>query len=100
VRSGIGLSQDNTTLFYFCGLSLSMEMLAKAMQAAGAWNTIQLDINGYWALFVKFQPSGTKADAGGAAAQSDGGNIDQYLWNYSRDYFFTLRALKNRTSAR
>jgi len=25
-----------------------MEMLAKSMQAAGAWNAIQLDINNYW----------------------------------------------------
>ena len=29
VRTGVGLSEDEKTLFYFCGPSLSMEMLAK-----------------------------------------------------------------------
>ena len=58
VRSGVGLSADEKTLFYFCGPSLSMEALAKTMQAAGAWNAIQLDINTYWTLFVKMQQSG------------------------------------------
>jgi hypothetical protein len=63
VRSGIGLSQDNQTLYYFCGPSLTMEALAKSMQAAGAYNAIQLDINNYWVLFVKITPSGSKLTA-------------------------------------
>ncbi len=73
VRSGIGLSADAKTLFYFCGPSLSMEALAQAMQSAGAWNAIQLDINNYWTLFVKFQPSGSNAYPGTATPPIDGG---------------------------
>ena len=88
VRSGIGLTADNKTLFYFCGPSLSIEALAKTMQAAGAWNAIQLDINNYWALFVKFQPSGTNLIPLPLLPSLMVSNADRYLWNYSRDYFY------------
>ncbi|MGB8214231.1 MAG: phosphodiester glycosidase family protein [Anaerolineales bacterium] len=88
VRSGIGLSKDNATLYYFCGPSLSMEMLAKSMQAAGAWNAIQLDINDYWVLFVKFQPSGWNLIPEALLPKLMVENLDRYLWNYSRDYFY------------
>jgi hypothetical protein len=92
VRSGIGLSTDNKTLFYFCGPSLSMEALAKTMQAAGAWNAIQLDINNYWTLFVKFQPSGSTLVPEPLLPQLMVANVGRYLWNYSRDYFYITSA--------
>jgi len=88
VRSGVGLSADEKTLFYFCGPSLSMEALAKSMQAAGAWNAIQLDINNYWVLFVKMQPSGSKIMPEPLLPRLMVANVDRYLWNYSRDYFY------------
>jgi len=88
VRSGIGLSKDGNTLFYFCGPSLSMEMLAKTMQTAGAWNAIQLDINNYWTLFVKMQASGSKLVPEPLLPQLMVANVERYLWNYSRDYFY------------
>jgi hypothetical protein len=94
VRSGIGLSTDEKTLFYFCGPSLSMEALAKAMQAAGAWNAIQLDINNYWTLFVKFQPLGSKLIPEPLLPQLMVANIERYLWNYSRDYFYLTSNIK------
>ncbi len=94
VRTGIGLSADGNTLFYFCGPSLSMEMLAKSMQAAGAWNAIQLDINNYWALFVKFQPSGTKLVPQALLPRLMVANIDRYLWDYSRDYFYVTSVVR------
>jgi hypothetical protein len=92
VRSGIGLSADDKTLFYFCGPSLSMEALAKTMQAAGAWNAIQLDINNYWTLFVKFQPSGSKLIPEPLLPKLMVANVERYLWNYSRDYFYITSA--------
>ncbi len=79
---------------YFCGPSLSMEMLAKSMQAAGAWNAIQLDINNYWALFVKFQPSGSALVPEPLLPRLMVANIDRYLWNYSRDYFYITSATR------
>lgn len=94
VRSGIGLSADNGTLFYFCGPSLSMEALAKAMQAAGTWNAIQLDINNYWTLFVKFQPSGSKLVPEPLLPNLMVANVERYLWNYSRDYFYLTSIVK------
>ena len=88
VRTGIGLSEDESTLFYFCGPSLSMEALANSMQAAGAWNSIQLDINNYWALFVKFQPSGSTLVPEALLPDLMVANIERYLWDYTRDYFY------------
>jgi hypothetical protein len=46
-RTGVGLSPDGEVLYYLCGSSLSMEMLAKSMLAVGINNGIQLDINNY-----------------------------------------------------
>jgi hypothetical protein len=94
VRTGIGLSADEKTLFYFCGPSLSMEALAKSMQAAGAWNSIQLDINNYWALFVKFQPSGTNLIPEALLPSLMVANIERYLWDYTRDYFYITSAAR------
>jgi hypothetical protein len=88
VRTGVGLSMDAKTLFYFCGPSLSMEMLAKTMQAAGAWNAIQLDINNYWALFVTFHPSGSNLIPEALLPKLMIANIERYLWDYTRDYFY------------
>ena len=94
VRSGVGLSKDAKILFYFCGPSLSMESLAKAMQAAGAWNAIQLDINNYWALFVKFQPSGSNVIAEALLPRLMVANIERYLWDYTRDYFYVTSVVR------
>ncbi len=93
LRSGIGLSADGRTLYYFCGPSLSMQALAQAMLTSGVWNSIQLDINNYWTLFVKFQPSGTKVVPEPLLPQLMIANIDRYLWNYSRDYFYITSIL-------
>jgi hypothetical protein len=94
VRTGVGLSKDGKTLFYFCGPSLSMEALAIAMQAAGAWNTIQLDINNYWALFVKFKPNGSKVVPEALLPKLMVANIERYLWDYTRDYFYITSLVK------
>jgi len=88
IRTGIGLSQDNRTLFYFCGPSLSMEMLAKSMQAAGAWNAIQLDINNYWSLFVKINVVNGKLVPEPLLPKLMIAYTDRYLYDSSRDFFY------------
>jgi hypothetical protein len=88
VRSGIGLSQDNKTLYYFCGPSLTMEALAKSMQAAGAYNAIQLDINNYWVLFVKITPSGSKLTTEPLLPRLMVDGVDRYLTQSPRDFFY------------
>jgi hypothetical protein len=88
VRSGIGLSKDGKILYYFCGPSLTMEALAKSMQAAGAFNAIQLDINFYWVLFVKITQSGAKLVTEPLLAQIMINDIDRYLRQSDRDFFY------------
>ncbi len=87
-RSGIGLSQDGKTLYYFAGNYLSMPALATAMVAAGAYQAMQLDINNYYVLFTRFdvQNSQLKADPLLPKAMVDG--LDRFLGSYSRDYFY------------
>ncbi len=88
VRSGIGLSQDGFTLYYFCGPSLTMEALAKSMQTAGAYNAIQLDINNYWVLFVKITPAGSKLIAEPLLPRLMVDGVDRYLTQSPRDFFY------------
>jgi hypothetical protein len=88
IRSGLGLSSDGKTLFYFCGPSLTMEALAKSMQAAGAYNAIQLDINNYWVLFVKITRSGPKLVAEPLLPRLMVDGVDRYLHQSPRDFFY------------
>jgi len=87
-RSGVGVSADQKTFFYFCGPSLSMEALAKAMQTAGADAAIQLDINEYWVHFVAVRTDGKKLMLYPLFPYMMYDNIDRYLWPYTRDYFY------------
>jgi uncharacterized membrane protein len=84
-RSGVGLSADGRTLYYFCGPSLSMEALAKSMQAAGANNAIQLDINTFWVHFVAVHSDGT-IEALFPNMMKE--NLGRYLYPYTRDFFY------------
>jgi len=84
-RSGVGLSADGGWLYYFCGPNLSMEALAKAMQAAGVENAIQLDINTFWVHFVAVHPDGTLEALFPAMMKED---LNRYLHPYTRDFFY------------
>jgi hypothetical protein len=95
VRSGVGLSADNKTLYYFCGPSLSMEALAKSMLTAGAMNAIQLDINNYWVLFVKVQPSGSKLVPEPLLPRLMVADIDRYLTQSPRDFFYITSTIED-----
>ena len=88
IRTGIGLSRDGRTLYYFIGPSLSMEMLAKSMQAAGAWNAIQLDINNYWSLFVRMTVVNGKLVPEPLLPKLMIAYTDRYLYDSSRDFFY------------
>jgi hypothetical protein len=88
IRSGIGLSQDNKTLFYFCGPSLTMDALARSMQTTEAYHAIQLDINNYWVLFVKFTESRSKLVAEPLLPHLMVDGIDRYLSQSPRDFFY------------
>jgi hypothetical protein len=87
-RSGVGLSQDGQTLFYFAGSYLTMETLAKVMILARAWEAIQLDINSYWVHFVAVRADGTKLGLEPLFPDMMRENINRYLYAYTRDYFY------------
>jgi hypothetical protein len=65
-----------------------MEALAKSMQAAGAFNAIQLDIDDYWVLFVKITLSGSKLVAEPLLPRFMVDGIYRYLGQSSRDFFY------------
>ncbi len=91
-RSGIGLSADGKTFYYLCGSSLSMEMLAKSMLAAGMVNGMQLDINNYWVHFVAVRAKDNLLSLEPLFPEMMFENIDRYLYAYSRDYFYVTLA--------
>lgn len=91
-RSAIGLSADEQTLYYFAGPSVSMPVLATAMQAAGAHNGILLDINATWVHFAAVRPGERGPIAEALFADGMETNVDRYLRQSARDFFFvTLR---------
>src|SRR5271157_404687 len=87
-RSGIGLSADGMTLYYVCGPSLTIEALANSLLASGSAEAIQLDINNYWVHFVAVRTDGKNLILEPLFPGQMKENIDRYLWNYTRDYFY------------
>ena len=87
-RSGIGLSVDRETLYYFCGPSLTVESLAKSMLSSGVTEAMQLDINAYWVHFVAVRTDGKKLNLEALFPTMMNDNLDRYLWAYTRDYFY------------
>lgn len=87
-RSGIGLSQDGKTLYYFAGNYLSMPVLATAMRAAGAYQAMQLDINNYYVLFTSFREQDGHLTGMPLLPKEMVDNINRYLDGFSHDFFF------------
>ncbi len=87
-RSGIGLSQDSLTLYYFAGNYLSTLTLAKAMQAAGAYQAMQLDINNYYVLFTAFELQNDQQVTIPLLPKQMVDNVGRFLDSYSRDFFY------------
>jgi hypothetical protein len=87
-RSGIGISHDGKTLYYFAGNSLTMPALAKAMQEAGAYEAMQLDINNYYVHFTKFELQDNQLTAVPLLPKEMIDNISRFLDTYSRDFFY------------
>ena len=63
-RTGLGLSQDGRYLIYAVGNGTSAQTLAASLQAAGAYNAMQLDINQYYAHFYTYQAADPAASQG------------------------------------
>jgi hypothetical protein len=87
-RSGVGLSQDWNTLYYFAGNTLTMPSLAKAMQDAGAYQAMQLDINNYYVHFVSFLVQDGKLSGLPLLPKEMYENVDRYLNGFGHDFFY------------
>jgi len=57
-RTGMGITQDGHYLIYAVGNGTKVATLAQALQNAGAYNAMQLDINQHYAQFVTYQSNG------------------------------------------
>lgn len=86
-RSAVGLSADGKTLYYLAGPSLTIPALAQALQAAGAANAIQLDINNYWVHFGTITFDGDQPKTNPLFKEMND-NPDRYLLSYTRDFFY------------
>jgi hypothetical protein len=91
-RSGLAMSQDMRTLYYFAGPFLSIQTLAKAMAAVNPQDAMQLDINPSWVLFTAFRPSGGKLVSDPLFPKDMNRNRNRYLGPNVRDFFYIVLA--------
>jgi hypothetical protein len=90
-RSGVGISRDGRFLIYAVGPSLTVESLARALQQGGAYNAMQLDINGFYTRFVTYRPADPKSRYPVTADKllnAMSASSAQFLTPYDRDFFY------------
>jgi hypothetical protein len=89
-RTGIGITKNGRYLIYAVGNGTTVELLAQALQKAGAYNAMQLDINRHYAHFVAYQATGKPGNPLMATQLLDQMESDPsiYLVAHSRDYFY------------
>jgi hypothetical protein len=97
-RSGMGITPGGRWLIYAAGNSLSVQTLTKALQAAGTYNAMQLDVNMSFERYDVFTSTPQAAEIDGRAAtlpvtsvklinQMQGGPA-QFVTPYDRDFFY------------
>jgi hypothetical protein len=93
-RTGLGLTRDGRYLIYAVGNATSVPTLAYALQQAGAYTAMQLDINRPFARFVTYQQTGSATSPLKAVpllAQMEN-DPTLYLAPHARDFFYlTIR---------
>ncbi len=87
-RSGIGISQDGKTLYYFAGNTLIMPALANAMLDTGAYQAMQLDINNYYVHFTSFEVQDGQLTGVSLLPKEMVDNINRYLVGFAHDFFY------------
>ncbi len=92
-RTGLGLTHDDRYLIYAVGNGTSAETLAQALQQAGSYNAMQLDINQFYAHFYTYQSSDPSTSSGFSLLGQR--LLDQminnphlYLTPNARDFFY------------
>ena len=89
-RTAVGITQDGRYLIYAVGNGSTVDTLAQALQNAGAYNAMQLDINRHYAHFVTYQPAGKTSSSLSAVQLLSQMENDPtiYLVAHSRDFFY------------
>jgi hypothetical protein len=88
LRSGVGLNEDNTVLYYFAGPKLSTPVLADAMQAVGVHNGMLLDINPTHAHFTAMRSVDGNIVPEPLYEEEMNVWVDRYLRQWSQDFFY------------
>jgi hypothetical protein len=89
-RSGVGITNEGN-LIYAVGNNLTPETLAAALQAGGATNAIQLDINPYWVRFNIFDTNGQGGYTTSTLIKELQDGSKQYMNGYSKDFFYLYK---------
>ena len=93
-RTGLGITQDGHYLIYAVGNGTSAATLAEALNQAGAYMAMQLDINQYYAHFNTYQPASDPNTSpvyqvtGERLLNEMINNPHLYLTPYPRDFFY------------
>jgi hypothetical protein len=87
-RSGLGISRDGNTLYYFAGPYTTIDVLTRAMAQVGVWNAMQLDINDYWVHFDRFTVQAGSLSPDELFPLQKAVDDKRFLKPYSRDFFY------------
>ncbi len=88
-RSAMGISPDGSILYYSVGFNLTLPALTRAIQDAGAFQAIQLDINNFYTHFEAFTPgSNNSLTVVPLLDQMKGPGDQRYLTINKRDFFY------------
>jgi len=88
LRSSVGLSEDNSVLYYFAGPNLSMPVLADAMLVTGVHNGMLLDINPSHAHFTAMRVVDGEMVAEPLYPEVMDLWVDRYLRQWDQDFFY------------
>lgn len=98
-RTGIGITQDGNYLIYAVGNSLTVESLARALQQAGGYYAMQLDINGFFDRFVTYAPATSPYARYPLVAKKLFSTMSatqaQFMDPYNRDFFYVTEVGPN-----
>lgn len=91
-RSALGISKDGKTLYYAAGGGLTRPELAYALQTAGVYQAVQMDINDYWVHFDRIQFVGHSVVADPLLPVMKQEDDQRYIKGFTRDFFYVTSA--------
>jgi hypothetical protein len=87
-RSGLAISPDGKTLYYFAGQYLDINTLSAAMMTVKPQTAMQLDINNFWVHFTAFSDWNGQIVSQTLFPKEMSSGQNRFLNPYSRDFFY------------